>query len=189
MARRQNVAGPLRLRWSQEPAAYPPWRGPSNRGPSPRSSKLPYLRWQRGRRRTGVGITAVIQVATVAINLWPATGLRSRKMPDPVWLDVKGAAARVLVSTGTILRAARSGALTGYKVGGHRRWRFRTVDVDAWIASERPSEAPPRKALLATGATPCPVCGSVDIRVWFRHEQTSGQTCLSCGKMSLVCLA
>jgi excisionase family DNA binding protein len=49
------------------------------------------------------------------------------------WLDVNGAAARVLVSPATIVREARSGRLVGYKVGGRKCWRFRPEDVDAWL--------------------------------------------------------
>jgi excisionase family DNA binding protein len=51
----------------------------------------------------------------------------------PAWLDVKAAAARVLVSESTILREARRGRLVGYKVGGRKCWRFRSADVDDWL--------------------------------------------------------
>jgi excisionase family DNA binding protein len=51
----------------------------------------------------------------------------------PVWLDVRAAAARALVSSATILREARAGRLTAYKVGGRRCWRFRPDDVDRWL--------------------------------------------------------
>jgi len=54
--------------------------------------------------------------------------------PDP-WLDVRGAAAKSLTSESTILRAARSGRLVGFKVNGNRCWRFRASAVDAWIES------------------------------------------------------
>ena len=49
------------------------------------------------------------------------------------WLDVQGAAARALCSDATILREARAGRLTGYKIGGRRCWRFLADDVDAWL--------------------------------------------------------
>ena len=49
------------------------------------------------------------------------------------WLNARGAAARALVSQGTILREVRSGRLKGYKVGGRRTWRFRVDDVDSWL--------------------------------------------------------
>jgi excisionase family DNA binding protein len=51
------------------------------------------------------------------------------------WLDVRGASARSLTSDSTILRAARSGKLVGFKVNGNRCWRFRASAVDAWIES------------------------------------------------------
>lgn len=53
--------------------------------------------------------------------------------PATPWLDVRGAADRVLVSPATIMREARIGRLTAYKVGGRRCWRFRAGDVDAWL--------------------------------------------------------
>jgi excisionase family DNA binding protein len=57
--------------------------------------------------------------------------------PEPtVWLDVRGAAARALVSPATILREARSRRLAAYKVGaGKKLWRFRPADVDAWVTA------------------------------------------------------
>ncbi len=64
----------------------------------------------------------------------------SRQPSDPgsgtPWLDVQGAAARALCSTGTILREARAGRLRGYKIGGRRCWRFRTDDIDRWLMQE-----------------------------------------------------
>jgi excisionase family DNA binding protein len=55
---------------------------------------------------------------------------------SPAWLDPRAAAARVCVSEATILRAARSGRLQGFKVGlGRKLWRFKPADVDAWIES------------------------------------------------------
>jgi excisionase family DNA binding protein len=54
-----------------------------------------------------------------------------------VWLDVAGAADRVLVSPSTIVREARAGRLRGYKVGGRKCWRFRPQDVDAWLTGTR----------------------------------------------------
>ena len=53
-------------------------------------------------------------------------------MSADAWLDVKGAAARVLGSEATVLRAARKGTLRGYKLGS-KCWRFRPEDVDAWL--------------------------------------------------------
>jgi excisionase family DNA binding protein len=50
---------------------------------------------------------------------------------EAVWLDVAGAAARAAVSQQTILRAARRGQITAYKVG--KLWRFRPADVDAFV--------------------------------------------------------
>lgn len=50
---------------------------------------------------------------------------------NAVWLDVHRAAAHVDVSEPTILRAARAGALQGFKVG--KLWRFRREDLDAWV--------------------------------------------------------
>lgn len=108
-------------------------------------------------------------------------------MRDPAWLDVKGAAARVLVSSRTILRAARSGVLKGYKVGGHRRWRFKTADVDVWMQAQRPIE--PSKPSGTIGDRRCSSCQSTDIRVWFRHKDTFAFTCLSCHGMFIVCYA
>jgi excisionase family DNA binding protein len=57
--------------------------------------------------------------------------------PEPtVWLDVRGAAARALVSPATILREARARRLSAYKVGaGKKLWRFRPADVDAWVTA------------------------------------------------------
>jgi excisionase family DNA binding protein len=53
-----------------------------------------------------------------------------------IWLDVRGAAARALVSPATILREARARRLAAYKVGaGRKLWRFRPADVDAWITT------------------------------------------------------
>jgi excisionase family DNA binding protein len=49
------------------------------------------------------------------------------------WLPVREASAYAHVSESTILRAARRGALRGYKVGA--LWRFRAVDIDAWITA------------------------------------------------------
>jgi excisionase family DNA binding protein len=49
------------------------------------------------------------------------------------WLDPRGAGAHATVSESTILRAARSGRLKGYKVGSGKLWRFRVEDIDAWI--------------------------------------------------------
>jgi excisionase family DNA binding protein len=54
--------------------------------------------------------------------------------PDP-WLDVRGAISRSLTSESTVLRAARSGKLQGYRINGNRVWRFRASAVDAWIES------------------------------------------------------
>ena len=51
------------------------------------------------------------------------------------WLDVLGAAERSLTSPSTILRAARSGKLVGFKVNGNRCWRFRSSAVDFWLTS------------------------------------------------------
>jgi hypothetical protein len=55
--------------------------------------------------------------------------------PDvAVWLDVKGAARRIVASEATVLRAARAGLLQGYKLGrGRKVWRFRPADVDAFV--------------------------------------------------------
>jgi excisionase family DNA binding protein len=53
----------------------------------------------------------------------------------PAWLDVRAAAARVLVSESTILREARRGRLIGYRVGGRKLWRFRPEDVDSWLTT------------------------------------------------------
>lgn len=53
-----------------------------------------------------------------------------------IWLDVRGAAARALVSSATILREARARHLAAYKVGaGKKLWRFRPADVDAWVTA------------------------------------------------------
>jgi excisionase family DNA binding protein len=51
------------------------------------------------------------------------------------WLDASRAAEYAGVSATTVLRAARRGALRGYKVGS--LWRFRAVDIDAWIIASR----------------------------------------------------
>ena len=52
------------------------------------------------------------------------------------WLDVSGAAARAPCSDGTILREARAGRLSGYKIGGRRCWRFLAKDVDRWLIQQ-----------------------------------------------------
>ncbi len=69
--------------------------------------------------------------------------------PDP-WLDVRGAAARSLTSDSTILRAARSGKLIGFKVNGNRCWRIRASAVDAWIRSGTPEHAERQRQLRLT---------------------------------------
>ncbi len=71
----------------------------------------------------------------------------------PAWLDVRGAADRVLVSDATILRAARAGRLIAYKVGaGRKLWRFRPDDVDAWLmASTTPQMVATRDPGAARG--------------------------------------
>jgi excisionase family DNA binding protein len=51
------------------------------------------------------------------------------------WLDVQGVARLALVSAPTVIRAARSGRLVGFKIQNRRLWRFRPSDVDAWITS------------------------------------------------------
>ena len=55
-----------------------------------------------------------------------------RTMSDLGWRDVHGAAVQSLASKQTVLRAARSGKLRGYKING-KLWRFRAEDIDAWI--------------------------------------------------------
>jgi hypothetical protein len=54
--------------------------------------------------------------------------------PDP-WLDCAGAAKHSLTSISTVLRAARSGKLVGYKINSNRVYRFRTSAVDLWLMS------------------------------------------------------
>jgi excisionase family DNA binding protein len=54
-------------------------------------------------------------------------------MAEIVWVDAAGAADYVVVSKQTILRAARCGALRGFRISGRKCWRFRLDDVDAWM--------------------------------------------------------
>jgi excisionase family DNA binding protein len=78
-------------------------------------------------------------------------------MTDGVWLNVARAGERAGVSTATIMRAARRGDLTGYKVGfGKKLWRFRPQDIDAWIMTGStpvevtpPSSAPVRRPTIS----------------------------------------
>ena len=49
------------------------------------------------------------------------------------WLVTTQAAVYVAASPATIMRAARSGKLRGYKLSAGRVWRFRREDLDAWI--------------------------------------------------------
>jgi excisionase family DNA binding protein len=51
----------------------------------------------------------------------------------PVWLSAEQAATYVGTSKATILRAARSGRLLGFRIAGGRLWRFRPVDLDQWV--------------------------------------------------------
>ncbi len=73
--------------------------------------------------------------------------------PPSPWLDLAGAATYLLVSQGTILRAARKRELTGYRVSGRKCWRFRREDLDAWaMRANTPvlaSSEPARSRLIA----------------------------------------
>ena len=60
--------------------------------------------------------------------------MRASTVASP-WFDVNAAAAYAGVSTPTIKRAALTGRLRGYKIGGRRLWRFRADDLDSWITS------------------------------------------------------
>jgi excisionase family DNA binding protein len=57
------------------------------------------------------------------------------------WLPPRPAAAHVSCSVSHLLRAARRGAVAGYRCG--RGWRFRTTDLDKWVeASAAPLPVP-----------------------------------------------
>jgi excisionase family DNA binding protein len=56
------------------------------------------------------------------------------------WLTLPEAAAYARVSQPTIRREARAGRLAAYKVGGRRMWRFRAVDLDAWLTESTTPE-------------------------------------------------
>jgi excisionase family DNA binding protein len=109
-------------------------------------------------------------------------------MSAPTWLDVRAAASRLSVSTATILRAARSGALKGNKLGG-KRWRFRTVDLDNWMGSNAAGTLTVQENLRGKSQDRCSVCGSNDLHIWYRGEQSTGGTCRACGHMFITVLA
>lgn len=53
------------------------------------------------------------------------------------WLTPTQAAEHLGVSAATVLRAARTGRLTAYKVGlGRKLWRFKTQDLDMWLTED-----------------------------------------------------
>ena len=52
---------------------------------------------------------------------------------DPVWLDVRQAAARAQVGPKPIYRAVKTGALRAARIGGRGELRFRAEWIDAWI--------------------------------------------------------
>ena len=54
-------------------------------------------------------------------------------VPEPAWLDVRGASQRALVSSSTILREVRAGRLRAVRVGGRRSLRFRPAWIDTWL--------------------------------------------------------
>jgi len=58
-------------------------------------------------------------------------------MGDEQVLDAAGAADLLQVSTKTLLRLAREGAVPGRKVG--RSWRFERTDLIAWLRAGRSS--------------------------------------------------
>jgi excisionase family DNA binding protein len=49
------------------------------------------------------------------------------------WLTLDEAAGYAKVSTATITRARKSGALRGYRVQGKKLWRFNVADLDCWL--------------------------------------------------------
>ena len=49
------------------------------------------------------------------------------------WLTLIEAAGYTKLSTATITRARKSGALRGYKVQGKKLWRFNVADLDRWL--------------------------------------------------------
>ena len=54
--------------------------------------------------------------------------------PDATpWNTTEMAAAYVVASPATVMRAARSGKLRGYKLSAGRVWRFKREDLDRWI--------------------------------------------------------
>ena len=53
------------------------------------------------------------------------------------WLTVNEAAAYAKVSTATIRRACKGGALHGCKVSGKKLWRFHVTELDRWLGAEK----------------------------------------------------
>jgi excisionase family DNA binding protein len=49
------------------------------------------------------------------------------------WLTLNEAGAYTKLSTATITRARKGGALRGYKVQGKKLWRFHVADLDRWL--------------------------------------------------------
>lgn len=95
-------------------------------------------------------------MTSMATNLSEPTDDNARPA-EPVWLDVAGAARRVLVSSATILREVRAGRLLGYRVGGRKCWRFRPADVDSWLMTARtPVSAPPALRPKVSGTVRLP---------------------------------
>lgn len=52
-----------------------------------------------------------------------------------VWLTLADAAKYTQLSSATLLRAVKRRELQAFKVSGKRVWRFRSADIDAWLAS------------------------------------------------------
>lgn len=72
-------------------------------------------------------------------------------------LSVARAAQRAGVSTDTIRRAYRSGALPAYRPGGQQRVVIRAEDLDAWAFADEHLVAPAAPALRAVDAEDAPM--------------------------------
>jgi excisionase family DNA binding protein len=51
------------------------------------------------------------------------------------WLSLRDAATYAAVSSATIQRAVKRGALKAYRVNGERLLHFRVGDLDQWLSS------------------------------------------------------
>ena len=58
------------------------------------------------------------------------------------WLTLAEAAQYTKLSTASMTRARKSGALRGYKVQGKKLWRFHVTEVDGWLKGSLSGVAP-----------------------------------------------